>query len=153
MRRALFACLLALASLGGGGCSEYHYYDVEVTFNTNTASGGFPLVELGLIQICRVNVTGADSDQFYIMNDENRAPERFCPPANGNSPRSRMGIFEYSSHADSGELTFTMDVWDDITESDGCHHVGSGSVTVPVTGTTTTEGISLVVNKIGDCTP
>jgi hypothetical protein len=151
MRRALFACLLALASFGGAGCNEYRYYDVEVTFNTT--GGQFSVTELGLIQICRVTVSGADSRTFYIMDDPTRLPEQFCPPKTNGSARSRMGVFEYSSHAESGQLTFTMDVWDDITESDGCHHVGSGSVDVPVTGTTTTEGISLVVNKIGDCTP
>lgn len=147
MRRALLTCLLGAAALGAAGCNEYRYYDVDVSFNIG--AGHFSNTrELSEIQICRVTVTGADSRTFYIFDDPRKLPEQFCPPVTNSNPRSRMGIFEYSSHADSGELTFTMDVWDGGNQTDQCH-VGSGSRTVPVTDMTTTEGIMLVVDRLG----
>jgi hypothetical protein len=50
MRRLLLALVLASASLGAAGCSEYHYYDVDVTFDTS--SGQFAGInEISTIQV------------------------------------------------------------------------------------------------------
>ena len=72
MRAVHLLPVLALAA-AAGGCNEYHYYDVTVTFNGNTAAGGFNAgSEIAAIQVCVMSVSGADN-----------ASKRLGPNANG----------------------------------------------------------------------
>ena len=58
-----------------------------------------------------------------------------------------MGTFEYSSLADSGQLTFTMKVYNGMPEGDaGFFGQGSNTITVP---TETTVTVMLKVDPDG----
>ena len=97
MRRLLLALVLAAASLGAAGCSEYHYYDIDVTFDTS--AGQFAGInEVSTIQVMVMSVSGADSADFQIGPNANG-----LPLVTG----ADLGVFEYSTFADSGTLTFT----------------------------------------------
>jgi hypothetical protein len=64
-----------------------------------------------------------------------------------------MGIFEYSSLADSGQLTFTMKVYNNMIETDNCLF-GQGSTTVTLPAPMTTNNVTLTVVQMGTgCTP
>ena len=97
MRRLLLALVLASASLGAAGCSEYHYYDIDVTFDTS--SGQFAGInEISTIQVMRMLVGGADNADFQIGPNANG-----LPLVTG----AHLGVFEFSTFADSGTLDFT----------------------------------------------
>ena len=58
MRRLLPMLALAAATVVAAGCNEYHYYDLDVTFNT--AAGQFAGInEVSTIQVLVMSVTGA----------------------------------------------------------------------------------------------
>jgi hypothetical protein len=120
---------LALATLGAAGCKDFHYYDIDVSF------AGFNVgSDISTIQYCRVTVSGAESFQFDIMKN--------CPPA-GADPH--MGVFEYSSLADSGSLTFEVKVYNGLPIGPTCEF-GAGSKVIPITSTITVND-TLTVNK------
>ena len=134
MRGALLALVLALVGTGAAGCKDLRYYDVDVTFDTATfGSSG----EVSTIQTCHVFVTGAENADFYIRN---------AGECLGNTTGSHLGTFEYSSLAEEGNLTFTMKVYNGLVEDTPCLF-GEGSVTVPVTPTTTSKSTMLVKNN------
>ena len=117
--RILGLALLAAVAAGGAGCSEWNYYDVDVSF-----SGFTGISTTSTIQNCHVYVTGAETHDFNITDQ--------CPPANNGF---HMGTFEYASLASSGKLTFEMKVYDGF---ETCPPFGDGSTTVNVGGMTTT---------------
>jgi hypothetical protein len=129
MRAALLA-LLMLA--GAAGCSQYHYYDIDVALDTN-----FSQLELSGIQTCHLTVTGADSFSGPITTDKSHPG--VCQFTNGRN----LGTIEYSSLADSGSLTFKFDVFDDPNPTPNCL-TGEGTVTTPVSGTTVTQSLTVV---------
>jgi hypothetical protein len=133
--------MLALGALGAGGCKDLTYYDVDVHFDPATFSG-----QIGRVQACHMYVTGAETHD-YDINDNTRN----CPPP--STLGLDMGIFEYSSVADSGQLTFTMKVYNSAFETDNCLF-GQGSTTVTLPAPLTTNPIMLNVVQMGaGCTP
>ncbi len=94
--------LAMLALLAAAGCSEYHYYDIDVTFNT--APGQFMGTnEVSTIQRCVLTVSGADSATSPAYRLENG-----CPPMTPAGIGTHMGITEFATFEDSGQLTFTI---------------------------------------------
>jgi hypothetical protein len=126
MRAHLFALLLGLAALGAGGCKDFTYFDIAVMTD--------PTFQYGQIQNCHMSVSGVESHDFVI--NSNRAS---CPPT---SPS--LGIYEYSSLADSGQLTFTMKLYRKEAESPACL-MGQGSVTATLPAPMTTNMLTLTV--------
>jgi hypothetical protein len=136
MRRALWLLLLGLAATASVGCKDLHYFDVNVLFQGFGASGP------STIETCHVYVTGADTANFYVRKN--------CPPF--PDPNSTiMGVFEYSTNADSGNLTFTMKVYNGIPEDDAVCLFGQGSVTIPVGATTVTGTLPVMPSASGGC--
>jgi hypothetical protein len=118
--------------VGAAGCKDFRYYDVDVSF-----SGFTGVSTTSTIQTCHVHVTGAETNDFYIVDQ--------CPP--DSTHPSHMGIFEYSSLADSGKLTFDMSVFNGIPEGPSCQ-VGDGSTTIDI-GSMTTNMVMLTVAAMG----
>jgi hypothetical protein len=96
---------LAVALLGASlaaGCDTYHYYDIDVSF------GSITLEQAGVLQICDLVVTGADShtttfpSTFIGLSGD----EKSVCPVGSNWPD--LGTFEFATFADSGTLTFTV---------------------------------------------
>lgn len=137
MRGLLLALVLGVASLGAAGCNEFHYYDVDVTFNTT--SGNFAGInEISTIQVIVMNVSGADNGSIQIG------------PNSGGLPLvtgAHLGVFEFSTFADSGTLTFTALAYDDATSNPGCQ-TGRGMVSAMATATTT-NNVMLTIDKTG----
>jgi hypothetical protein len=137
MRHLLLALLLASASLGAAGCSEYHYYDVDVTFDTS--SGQFAGInEISTIQVMVMGVSGADTGAIQIGPNANG-----LPLVTG----SHLGVFEYSTFADSGQLTFNVRAYDDATSNPDCQ-TGLGMKTVEASSMITNT-VMLTVMKTG----
>jgi hypothetical protein len=147
MRGARMAALgvLALAAAGAGGCSEFHYYDIDVTFDIST--GQFMGTnEISTIQRCVLNVSGADSGQIVMGLEQN------CPPMTAAGAGTHLGVVEFSTFKDSGSLTFTFDAYDDQTITPNCK-TGSGTKTVQATSQTTNM-YALTVSKVAEgCSP
>jgi hypothetical protein len=137
--------LPVLALLAAAGCNEYHYYDVSVAFNI--ASGKFAGTnEISTIQRCVLTVSGADSATL-VSGFENG-----CPPMSAAGISTQMGISEFATFADSGQLTFTFSAYDDTTLVDACK-TGQGVQTVQATSASTTA-VALTVDKIAaGCVP
>lgn len=132
------ACLLAvlLATAASAGCAEYKYYDIAVRFNTAPPMNFAGSSDVSTVQTCVVEVSGADTAEYTFRDDEQ------CPPMSaGGSPLTDMGTFEYSSTADSGQLTFTFRAYVGPALQECL--VGQGSTTIAV-GPTTSTGMLLV---------
>jgi hypothetical protein len=141
MRSLAYALAAVLAVATAAGCSEYHYYDIDVSFNITPPMNFAGASDVSTVQTCVVTVSGADNEEFTFNRDQN------CPPFSmGGSPLSRMGIFEFASTADSGQLTFTFRAY--VGPAIQECQVGQGATTVDV-GPTTATG-TLMVNKIAD---
>jgi hypothetical protein len=138
--RALRLLLPMLALVAAAGCNEYHYYDLNVTFNGATASGGFAANEPARIQVCVMTVSGEDSGSLRIgPNMQN------LPLQNGSTT---LGIVEFSTFADSGTLNFKMECYAASNTVPNCK-VGEGTKSIMAT-TASTVMDTLVVNKMGD---
>src|SRR5688572_12593153 len=139
MRAKTYLLAALLATVTTAGCAEYKYYDISVRFNTAPPMNFNGSSDVSTVQNCVVTVSGADSAEYTFGRDQN------CPPMSpGGSPLTDMGTFEYSSTADSGQMTFTFRAYIGPAIQDCL--VGEGSTIVPV-GATTATGM-LVVNKI-----
>jgi hypothetical protein len=123
MRRGLLLLgLLAASALGAGGCGDYKYYDVDVWYSGFTGA-----TTTSTIQTCHMFVTGAETHDFYVGGPDN------CGSYFNSAAPSHLGIVEYSSLADSGNLTFDMKVFNGTPEGPGCQ-VGEGMQTVTIGG-------------------
>jgi len=143
MRRLLPMLALVAASVGAAGCNEYHYYDIDVTFNT--AAGQFAGInEVSTIQVLVMSVTGADSDVLQIG------------PNSGGLPLqtgAHLGIFEFSTFADSGQLNFKIDAYDDDSSANPGCKTGEGTKTINASATITVME-TMTINKISPgCVP
>ena len=143
--RRLARLVPLLALIAAAGCNEYHYYDIDVSFNI--ASGQFAGTnEISTIQRCVMTVSGADSGTIVM------GLEQGCPPMTVAGVGTRLGIVEFATFADSGQLTFTFAAYDDRTTVDACK-TGQGVKTVNVSSATTIME-TLVVDKIAvGCVP
>jgi hypothetical protein len=144
-RSVMLAGLPLLLLLGASGCHTYKYFDINVRFDDAPASGqtaGFDSALAFRVNICRVNVSGADTDSFILPGCPHRAPS--TDPLN-------VGAFEFSTFADSGNLTFTLDAFEGNMETAACK-LGEGSTTIKVTSMMTING-DLKIQKVGDGCP
>lgn len=121
--RLLVLSLLPLA-LASQGCSTYSYFDVDMKLGTD-----FNTVAIGRIFSCHVFVTGAASDNFTLPYNKCHAID----------PATRdIGKVQYSTFADSGDVVFTLRLFEKM-ESTPCE-LGSGSTTLAVQSAKTVAG-------------
>ena len=125
-----FRGLLGAAALLllGAGCNTYHYYDIKVDF------GSIGIEEAGELKLCDVFVTGADTDRFNLPTTGDK---KVTCPINTNWPD--LGEFEYSTFTDSGNLTFTLNGYNDTPPSDNTKCI-SGATTLAASSEITHNG-------------
>jgi hypothetical protein len=134
MKRALLASC-AVALLGAAGCDSYHYYDMSLVLGST-----FTTALVGEAQLCKVNISGADSHEFNLTN---------CGVNSNDSNIPDVGTFEFATFADSGTLTFTVDAYNGITPTPNCLY-GSGMTSQPASSQITQMGtITLQVTGTG----
>jgi len=133
MRALRLLSLFGLLSLAGAGCSEFHYYDINVKL------GGFIGNEPTLIQVITITVSGADSGSMRIG-----ANNRGLPLAPGDT---ELGVVEFSTYADSGTLNFKGEAFDATATTADCR-VGEGTVAITAGSATTSTG-ELTITKGG----
>jgi hypothetical protein len=135
MRASLLASLLGACLFIGTGCSEYHYFVVDVTLDTTLNGNGVR----SSIQRCGVKVS--NGDEFRVSYGTSDS----CPLANQTS-----GTFEYSTK-DSGELKFTFSVYDSQSLTQDCE-IGRGETTIPDSETTNHGTLTVMANGSAGCT-
>lgn len=140
--KLVLGALLLGASLVTG-CKSYHYYDVDVKF-----ASGFTLESAGMIQLCTLMVSGADSGSFTFP--DNNADMPYCPIVN-NYPD--LGTFEYATFEDSGTLHFVVSAYTvNSTPPQQSNCFAAGNVDVSASASvTTTENMTLSMTTSG-CT-
>jgi hypothetical protein len=126
---------LALSLLGGtlalGGCNTYHYFDIKVDF------GSVGIEQAGVLQLCHLDVSGADSHSADLPSSAKGESKTVCPVAS-NWPI--MGTFEFSTFADSGSITFNITAFKDTVRSTD-NLCTSGSLTMNAAGEITQMGM------------
>ena len=133
--------LSALAvMLGAAGCDTYHYYDMDLRFDTSP--GMFTTATVGEAQFCRIQISGADSHEIDLEN---------CALNSDNSNTTDVGTFEFATSADSGTLTFTVDAYTAITPTPQCLY-GMGTTSIQASSTVTQKG-TLVIEPDGTGCP
>ena len=138
LRLALVALPVALG-LGASGCHTYKYYDMHVTFD----SASFTRSTAFSVFVCQVTVSGADSAEFDLPHQNS---DQRCPNMIPTAPDPLdAGTFEFSTFADSGNLTFTLDAFQNSARTPDCL-IGIGTATLPVTSEITTKS-DLVIKK------
>jgi hypothetical protein len=140
-----------LLALGGVGCHTYKYVDVAVDFDPVTFTNANDVFR---ILVCKVTVSGADSAVFNLPNNRpaDRPMAAICPNHTGTGDSYSAGTFEWSTFADSGNLTFKIEGFDSTGAQPNCL-VGSGMTTIPVSGMMTIPG-TLTMAKVADgCQP
>jgi hypothetical protein len=100
MSRVRSVLAVAALLLTGAGCNTFHYFDITVSF------GSIGIEEAGGIKGCQMLVSGADTDVQVLRSTPDNT--LICPIAN-NFPI--LGVFEYSTFTDSGNLTFTLNAY------------------------------------------
>jgi hypothetical protein len=124
----------------GAGCNSFHYFDITVVF------GSIGIEEAGGIKACFMSVSGADTDNVEVpMTTSGGAP--VCPIAN-NWPT--LGMFEYSTFTDSGNLTFTLDAYN-TTNLDPTKICITGSTTVAASSAITHTGMITLAQGSQSC--
>jgi hypothetical protein len=94
-------------------------------------------VTIGQIEVCHMFVTGAATDDFQLSDQG-----VLCKTT--NPATLDMGMFEYSTFADSGSLTFTLKLFEYPESNAACQiGVGSTTVTIPGSGTRTTGTLTV----------
>jgi hypothetical protein len=137
--------LFGLVLAATGGCSTYHYYDIDVKFDT--AAGQFAGTnEISTIQRCVMVVSGADSGSITMGLAQN------CPPMTAAGIGTDMGVVEFSSFADSGNLTFTFNAYDDMTTADSCK-TGVGTKTIAASSASTVMDTITFEKVAAGCVP
>ena len=104
---------LLLLAFGGAACSSYSYYDLDLKWGS-----GFDPVKIGAIVSCHLVVSGAASDNVTLDAGK-------CKTATAGD----MGTIEYSTFADSGMITFTLNAFQYPESNPNCK-LGEGSTTL-----------------------
>ena len=139
MMRSLCLALIAAAAAVSSGCHTYKYFDITAQLdNSWSTTSAFT------INICNVDVTGADHDSFVLPSTEK------CPNRNPTMDFHDLGAFEFSTFADSGEMTFTLTVFQGTQKTMTCE-IGKGTVSIPVSSATTISGTLSVPCSATDC--
>jgi hypothetical protein len=113
--------------LAGAGCNTYSYFNIDLKIDP-----AFGSAAESTISSCRVVVTGAATDSFEL-NDA------LCPPPMLTN-RLEIGTIDYSTFSDSGNVTFTLNLFNGVGEAANCL-VGSGATTLPISSGKITTGI------------
>jgi hypothetical protein len=137
---ALFLLSTLAAALGAAGCDTYHYYDIDLQFDTSP--GMFSVATVGEAQLCRILMSGADSHELDLPD---------CSLNSDNSNTTDVGIFEFATFADSGTLTFTVNAYTAITPTAQCLY-GMGTTSIKASSTVTQMG-KLVIEPDGTGCP
>jgi hypothetical protein len=119
--------------LAGMGCSTYSYLDFEVKLDPSFSS-----ITAQSISHCHMFVTGAVTDDFTIpeLRDDKTA---LCPPNQGTTDITRVN---YSTFAESGDVTFTLNAYTGSTEKPDCLFA-QGATTMKIAKGETTKGSDL----------
>lgn len=121
LRRWALGPMAALVLLGAG-CNTYHYFDIQVKFDTTQVDE----TQAGYLQRCTIDITGAASDSIVVP--DNNSKKSYCPITDFQT-FPVLGTFEFSTFADSGKLTFTFDGYYTGRAMDSSH-CATGSVSV-----------------------
>jgi hypothetical protein len=140
LKRMLLVAALPL--LAGAGCDTYSYINIDVSLST-TSTVPFTRTSAFAIQQCHMVVSGAITDSFDL--DSSVCP----PPQTTTSNPFEIGTIDYSTFADSGNVTFTLNVFDSVGEKPECQ-VGTGSTTVAIVSGKVASG---VLSVAGSSTP
>ncbi len=111
--RTLALLALVLLAFGAGACSSYSYYDLDLKWGT-----GFDPVKIGSIVSCHLVVSGSASDDVTLD-----------PAACKTATTGELGKIEYSTFADSGNITFTLNAFQYPESNPNCK-LGEGSTTL-----------------------
>lgn len=130
MKNRWLALVLAGGALAVAGCNTYHYYDIEIDF------GPVGIEEAGVLQLCHLEVSGADTHSANLPSSANGDSKTVCPVA-ANWPT--MGTFEFATFADSGSITFDITAFKDTVRSND-NLCTSGSLTLTATSEITKTG-------------
>jgi hypothetical protein len=132
------ALALAVLALGAAGCDTYHYYDMDLMFGSDFGGAA----NVGMAQLCRVDISGADSHEFTLDA---------CGLLSGTSNIQNVGIFEFATFADSGTLTFTVDAYNGTPPTPTCLF-GVGTTSLPASSQVTTTG-TITIEPMGTGCP
>ncbi|HET6149017.1 MAG TPA: hypothetical protein VFH68_15875 [Polyangia bacterium] len=132
--RALFLSLLPLA-VASQGCSTYSYFDIDMKLGVD-----FNIVAIGRINSCHMFVTGAATDDFTLSYSA-------CHTI--DTAARDIGKIQYSTLADSGNLTFTLVLFERM-ESEACK-LGTGAVTLGIDSGKTVAGTLTVPTLEAGC--
>ncbi len=113
MARLFLVPAVLWLGLSAGACSSYSYYDLDLKFGS-----GFDVVKIGSIYSCHLVVTGASSDDVVL-------DPAHCKTAT----TGELGTVEYSTFADSGNITFTLKAFQYPEANPNCE-LGEGSTTL-----------------------
>jgi len=128
MRRWLWLFLLPVAVLTQG-CSTYSYFDVDLKLG----DGFTNVVQVSRITNCYLAVAGADNGNFQL-------PATSCHPDSNTLAASRdLGKIRYSTFADSGDITFTLTLYERDPSRPECE-LGHNSTTLTVSSANTVAG-------------
>lgn len=128
--RWAMVALLGLLGLGGVGCNTYSYFQVHVQL-----ADAFSTPRRAMIHTCHMFVTGAATDDTVLKN---------CSPPETND----VGVVDYSTFASSGNVTFTLKVYEGTGES---NELGEGMTSLAISSGNTVKG-DLMVNYTGPAT-
>jgi hypothetical protein len=121
-RSPLLALLPLTLALSLQACGNYTYIDLDLKVGT-----GFSTVNNARIKTCHMYVTGASNEDFNIVAAN--STDGTCPPVNATT--SSFGKIDYSTLADSGNVTFTLKLFEGLGQQAGCL-LGQGATTVAV---------------------
>jgi len=128
----LGAALLATSAVG---CNTYSYVDFHAKIDPMW--GG---LAASVITQCHMYVTGAATDDF-VMNDDSSGA-RVCPPVNSN--QLEITRVNYSTFAESGNLTFTLKGFTSTGEKPECQ-IAEGTTTIAISKGNTAVGMDLIL--------
>jgi hypothetical protein len=129
-RLGAFAALALTAGLGASGCHTFKYFDITYSFEQASLDDS----TIRTITQCRIYVTGADQAQWVL---------RGCPNHDTSMDPHLGGAFEFSTFADSGQLTFEVVGFVGETANRDCA-LADGQTSVPVTSMGTIMSTVLV---------
>jgi hypothetical protein len=142
-RKLSMAAMGVVALAAAAGCSEFHYYDIDVSMVVGGSNGfSATAAEVTRIQVLVMTVMGADSGTIYMGPNANGLPL-------GNT--GQLGVVEYSTFKDSGTLNFKVEAYDSSTSIVPNCKVGEGTTAIQASSMTTNTG-AVMVSKTGDFT-
>lgn len=112
MKKRLWAWAFLCAA--SAGCGKTSYFEVAVSVKNDVPAVNASC--LFTISSCRVTVSGAASDSFTLADSACHGPRTFD-----------LGLFQYATDSDSGNVTFTVDIYDGSNNK-----LGEGAGSAPI---------------------